>query len=320
MQTSTRFRRVRGFTLIELLVVIAIIAVLIALLLPAVQAAREAARRIQCTNNLKQIGLAMHNFENSRGGFCPNEFYFSGVGGQDVYYGWGAMILPYLEQANQSNNFNFGLAYAALDNQTVITVSNNVFLCPSTPGNRLMQGLYYWPDYNIDPNRKAQAGDYFVARHWSDTFIDSDDPIAIANEGAFAFPDVTTPDMTRKAAEITDGLSNTIAAFECAGFPALYQRRTLVAQDGDPGNWIGPWASYQSFEIDSWSYDGSIQGGPCVINCTNNWGGLYSFHPGGINVVMCDGSVRFLKETIAKSTLSSLITRYRGEIVSADSY
>jgi prepilin-type N-terminal cleavage/methylation domain-containing protein/prepilin-type processing-associated H-X9-DG protein len=313
-----------GFTLIELLVVISIIGLLIALLLPAVQSAREAARRAQCSNNLKQLGLAMTNFETSRGGFMPNEIYYEQpVGVSNVYYGWCAMILSYIEQAAQANSFNFNLAYTALENQTVVNARNNVFLCPSTPVDPQIQGLYYGINWDLDPNRRAQAGDYYVARHWADAnSLGTQDPATIPYQGPFAFLENVdiTPDKVKRAAEIKDGLSNTIAAFESSGRPAYYQRRNLVADVADPGNWWGPWASYQAFEINSWSYDGTIFGGPCVINCCNDIGAIYSFHPGGVNVAMCDGSVKFIKETIAKPTIGALITRANGEVLSADSY
>ena len=124
---------VRGFTLIELLVVIAIIGVLIALLLPAVQAAREAARRIQCGNNLKQVGLALHNYHDAVGSLPPGLLSKPGPDGDNTGPGWGwaAMILPQIEQAAVANAINFGLPIEAPANQTARLTKINMFVCPS---------------------------------------------------------------------------------------------------------------------------------------------------------------------------------------------
>ena len=140
MTRSLRSRARRGFTLIELLVVIAIIAVLIGLLLPVVQAARESARRAQCTNNLKQIGLAMHNYQSALDVFPPG--YVSRTLDGTLYgveigpgWAWGTMILAQLEQQPLFNAINFSVQIFAADSQTVRTASLSVFLCPSASGN-----------------------------------------------------------------------------------------------------------------------------------------------------------------------------------------
>src|SRR5438067_7704658 len=127
-----RERRTRGFTLIELLVVIAIMAVLIALLLPAVQAAREAARRIQCTNNLKQLGLALHNYE-SIAGALPPSVVVAKSGSTFWSNGWSihGRVLPFMEQGTAFNSINFSFSYSIPDNTTVSRLSLSSFLCPS---------------------------------------------------------------------------------------------------------------------------------------------------------------------------------------------
>ena len=151
----------RGFTLIELLVVIAIISVLIALLLPAVQSAREAARRLQCTNNLKQIGLALQNYEGTYGGYPPG--FIVGIWPPDpalpaAYYRWGvlAFLTPYLEQTNVFNSLNFSFPiYSPTDpstgftpifpaNTTAVATLVGLFLCPSDQGSDSRPGMVFW--------------------------------------------------------------------------------------------------------------------------------------------------------------------------------
>ena len=131
-------RKLRGFTLIELLVVIAIIAILVALLLPAVQQAREAARRTQCKNNLKQLGLALHNYESTYGMFPPSRITLSNPTFQ---ISWNTMILPYIEQDNAYRQYNTNLSWFNAVNDPVTTIQLPAFVCPSTPGSRPLPTL-----------------------------------------------------------------------------------------------------------------------------------------------------------------------------------
>jgi len=164
-------RQPRGFTLIELLVVIAIIAVLIALLLPAVQAAREAARRAQCTNNLKQIGIAMHNYHDQMGSYPPGEISqgtatgANSWGAQVSELGWRAMILPQMESGTAYNAINFSISSNAINNGAQFTAYNTVFttwLCPSdgtNGGGRLQSNTAtgQWTDQPLDPSTGQTA-------------------------------------------------------------------------------------------------------------------------------------------------------------------
>ena len=113
--------------------------------------------------------------------------------------------------------------------------------------------------------------------------------------------------------DITDGTTNTMLYFESAGLPDLYQGHMKVGEAEDAAS--GAWASWQSIRIMSYTYDGSTVGGPCVINCRNGWNAAYSFHTGGMNVALCDGSVRFLSENLDKSVISRLVGRADGEVV-----
>ena len=219
----------RGFTLIELLVVIAIIAILIALLLPAVQAAREAARRAQCTNNLKQIGLALHNYESSNGCFPPSgestNFGNSPATSQFVDGGWSALarLLPNMEGGSQFNalNFNYGYNDASGGNYTGAASVVNIFLCPSA--SRLNVGRD-----GIDPNDPITAtfGKGYGYTDYGATVYTDISPTLTPGVGASVatpFRDKNTrvngllkQGMTR-ISEVTDGTSNTIAIGEDAG-------------------------------------------------------------------------------------------------------
>jgi len=338
---NNRFRR-WAFTLIELLVVIAIIAILIALLLPAVQQAREAARRTQCKNNLKQIGIALHNYHDTH---TTLPFGWM-VGGDFNASVWGVQILPFLDQAPMWNQWNssvpawnnadtmFGKLTAADVQQNLDVIANKlpVYVCPSTSAKEV-------DDYDYTPagfpiTFTAARTDYIVTAGVFDDFS----RIAYSGNqggdrgGVFTFvgiePGTTdTGDSITRFRDITDGMSNTIAIGERVGGTEIFDAKRQVnptwttALGGVNG---GGWGDILNGEhwFGGSLYDGTPSvfaggnGGPCAVNCTNaRGGGLYSFHPGGAQVLLCDGAVRFLSANIAQHTLASLITRGKGEIV-----
>ena len=191
-----------GFTLIELLVVIAVIAVLIALLMPAVQSAREAARRIQCTNNLKQIGLGLHNYEGLVSAFPPSNI-AAIVGGTFTYNGFSvhARILPLMEQGVAFNAINFSFTHRTVQNSTVVGLALTCFLCPSDPN---MSGLTAFPS-GVDarvPCYGFNEGDWFLWNALSASGTNNPP----ATRGVFG------PNLSRRIAEFTDGLSPTLLA------------------------------------------------------------------------------------------------------------
>jgi prepilin-type N-terminal cleavage/methylation domain-containing protein len=332
----------RGFTLIELLVVIAIIAVLIALLLPAVQQAREAARRSQCKNNLKQIGLAFHSYHDAAKMFPFG--YYAVPSGPINAASWGLMLLPYLDQAPLYKRYDFrspamyppqtGHTAAVLNsNVAVISTPLAVYQCPST--------VVTSQTYNVSVPAGAIPG--FPAMAW--TAANSDYSAASGVLGVFAnqayanFPGGAGGNRegalgsftTTSTADLRDGTANTIMVGERTGGAEIYNlggqvanlsplsaaQQTLI-RTTNGGGWgdvlnAEHWLSGSQVT----GVTGTMAEGPCAINCTNARGrGFFGFHAGGAHFVMADGAVRFINQNIAQFTFAGLITRRKGENIS----
>ncbi|WP_437201260.1 DUF1559 family PulG-like putative transporter [Planctomicrobium sp. SH664] len=323
-------RRLSGFTLIELLVVIAIIAVLIALLLPAVQQAREAARRSQCKNNLKQLGLAMHNYADTYGMFPVPDIGITFAARTPTHWdmSWGISILPQLDQAPIFNKFDQNAPNGVSDiaNQPVVSMTLPVYICPTTPRSGPIQGIIEVQDpiasATVNPNFTAGASDYFIPRSFQDSGFTPSEVF-----GAFCYATAAgTLDTKRgggRIRDITDGLSNTMLILERAGFPDLKKRGNITK---DPSastypavvekHFNGWWASTQNDRIRAWNSEGTTYGsGPCVVNCSNDWGGAYSFHTGGMQVLLGDGAVCFLSENLDKRTFRGLIGKEDNDVL-----
>jgi prepilin-type N-terminal cleavage/methylation domain-containing protein/prepilin-type processing-associated H-X9-DG protein len=300
-----------AFTLIELLVVIAIIAILIGLLLPAVQKAREAAARTVCNNNLKQIGLACHNFESARGGLPPL------VWTQGTQHGWGPYILPYLEQDNLAKQYNWEVNYWDPENQPVANTYLKAFTCPSTPDpKRLVPSIdNITTTENSNPSRTGYASDYHA--HWRFW-----DPVV--------FPTLPWPETVgamdgyyntyRKFLEISDGTSNTGMMSESAGRPAHWVKGKKQADLIPSRPFRTAWPGAQGIPVQSFDETGLQFHGPCVVNCSNANGGMYSFHTGGVNMLFVDGSVHFVREGINKVVVYAIVSSKMGEVLSASDY
>jgi prepilin-type N-terminal cleavage/methylation domain-containing protein/prepilin-type processing-associated H-X9-DG protein len=311
----------RGFTLIELLVVVAIIAILIGLLLPAVQKVREAANRIQCTNNLKQLGFGLHNHHDTFGTFPP-AYVNKGPYLSTPYsftHGWAPHVLPFVEQQQLYSLYRWDFPLYAFENKDVCSRHLKVFQCASTPEqNRYME----FGPYQLF-GTKGACGDYTItlgvdAGLAQLGFVDSvsDYRGALTNTTTPALGPSSNPIPTNYADIQGDGASNTILLVEDAGRP----RRWLARQGGSDPQALegGPWNHFKGgIILQGKLANGTNNLGNCAMNCTNN-GEIYSFHTGGANVVFVDGHVRFLREGMDIRVLARLITRAGGEVVSDD--
>jgi prepilin-type N-terminal cleavage/methylation domain-containing protein/prepilin-type processing-associated H-X9-DG protein len=380
-----------GFTLIELLVVIAIIAVLIALLLPAVQAAREAARRSQCTNNLKQIGLALHNYHQGVGTFpigngqgARNAAY---SGGYSNWTDWGAMalLLPYMEQGPTYNAINFsfcsGGGYGAFANVTASTRLIAAYMCPSD--NNVGYGgapvsniatVTAWGQTCYPPNINSYRGSIGTTTStwgWTTGYMQCQpDPMNL-NGGGNPCNSFTTGlfayYISNGIQNVTDGTSNTIAYSESLvgdnNTVSVAHRNNSVGPVGGLGAAQVPDASainYQTVLVPALNTCSQVYKAGSAVNAGNGnrwgWGAVgislfntvvppnskqfpwntcsasgggadnstfsnvQSNHPGGVNVMFADGSVRFVKDSVSPQTWMALGTKSNGEVVTSDSY
>jgi len=335
-------RRRRGFTLIELLVVIAIIAILIGLLLPAVQKVREAAARMSCSNNLKQLGLALANYESSFGKLPPSLIVNignpPGGAGQPgspfpaIVHSWAVNLLPYIEQENIFRQYNmrfpwFAVVPGLVDNQTPLRNKIKTFICPSTPGgaDRTVSGTFsfgasfpytglgvtdYATNSSINPGSITFFG--YPAGTGQFSLFSGMRPQL---EGAGVPILGVAPSQPNTVVGITDGTSNTILLCESAGRPDLYiggARQTGANNDGG-------WGHHEN----DYGLDGAVSKtnrsspGNCVINCHND-NETYAFHTGGAMHAFVDGSVRFIKESISPQTYAALITAQGGSLTAAE--
>ncbi len=373
-------RRERGFTLIELLVVIAIIGVLIALLLPAVQQAREAARRIQCTNNLKQIGLGLHNYESTFGSFPPGGIADEAVAGiwggagQNNLMSWRGLMLPYMEGGAVNNAINFSLSMsnnngvsASAQWTSYMTIASS-WLCPSddnfqgvSPGYRRADppatdasGWCNYPNGAPPNNPFTNAGETRIpyanyagsfgdnyciggltppggpwetpintlpppgqpkigySGFWGTYFNDAVTGPGGSLRGIFSYRPRGTSVTT--LASITDGTANTLLVGE-----------VIPAQTADSNFWNHNGCTFGTTVPINWV---TLDPTPVRGWGSNNWKSRYSYaskglkskHPGGVNALFCDGSVKFLKNTISMATYCAIGSKAGNEVVSSDAY
>jgi prepilin-type N-terminal cleavage/methylation domain-containing protein/prepilin-type processing-associated H-X9-DG protein len=326
---SSRFRP--GFTLVELLVVIAIIGVLVALLLPAVQAAREAARRMQCQNNLKQIGLAIHNFHDSKKILPPaqRQSWSLTTNATVAGHSWATFILPYIEQQALHDKYDFGpnISWGDPPNDAGTGPTRNkiaTYLCPSAPTNRPpnpaninnpQRGMLdypatterTWPDPPATGNIWVSAQLYPFVRPGDPQFMGA---MGQDDWGQPASATTFRP-CNRSFASIVDGTSNTMLVAECAGKNGWW----LMGKKQPTEETAGPWANPNNrLNIGGFNPANPTDTvGPCVVNCANDKE-IYAFHPGTANTVLADGSVRGLSTTVSLDTVLKLLTRARGEV------
>jgi prepilin-type N-terminal cleavage/methylation domain-containing protein len=331
-----------GFTLIELLVVIAIIAVLTGLLLPAVQKVREAAARMKCANNLKQIGLALHNFESAKGGLPPCRVNnpapkFSNFADAKFVHSWAPFLFPYIEQQALYNRYNFDVNFEdATDtskgttNSVVITTQIPLFICPSAPDGD--DGPRVQTDFVVT---KMGVTDYSPT---TSIFLVTGNPyLTVRIAPSAGDPDIAKylrgvlgQNTYRSFGYVADGLSNTMAFAEDAGRPQIW----VMGRRSTPDFPIQPANSFRA-TIGGWTQQNNVINiaginpaipppqqnwpGPCIVNCDNGED-IYSFHPGGAHILMSDGAVRFLRDTASVNTVAMLLDPKDGLVAPTDDY
>jgi prepilin-type N-terminal cleavage/methylation domain-containing protein/prepilin-type processing-associated H-X9-DG protein len=336
----------RGFTLIELLVVIAIIAVLIALLLPAVQAAREAARRTQCVNNLKQLGLAMHNYHSTINTFpigamgirsptaiANGNLYPDGSLASNHRRTWAFMILPYLEKGAIFQAINFSMAFNPPAggngvNDTVSTLLIAGFSCPSDPtSNQIDQNNRREGNYVVNWGNSNWAQANTISGTTYNPFVGN--PLAPPNPVNFLGAPFTM-DKSFGIQNITDGTSNTLLMAEViigATAPTnQYEHRGDIYNDDyncamfnaytPPNSTIPDWIA------NSYCRYPYLTNPPCANTSTapNSYNASRSYHPGGVNALLADGSVKFFKNSTNVATWRALGSSQGGEVIDASSY
>jgi prepilin-type N-terminal cleavage/methylation domain-containing protein/prepilin-type processing-associated H-X9-DG protein len=288
----------RGFSLVELLVVIAIIAILLGLLLPAVQKVREAANRGTCAGHLTQLSVALHSLHDTQKRF-PATYYTNPA----IIHSWIPEVLPYIEQANIAQMYRFDRAWDHIDNQPAVMHPIKHLRCPSVPnaitvgtiGSQTYGLTDYTAIFDVDPTLIATG----ILLPWNG------DPLS-------AMP----VDTGGRILDITDGTSQTLLIAEVAGQPELYINGRRQSNSTPPPAWAGHTGS-MPINLDGWKADGSGPWGPCAVNCSNAHE-IYSFHTGGANIAMADGSVRYVRATITIQQMAAMVTRAGGETLTLD--
>lgn len=305
----------KGFTLVEVLVVIAIVGLLFALLLPAIQGAREAARRMQCQNNMKQLGIALQLFHDTQRTFPASGWTMAGPGNpKGKYVGWRPMVLPYLEQENVFRLYDNSLNWWEGTNLAVASIPIPIFRCPSTPQvPEVLRAIAKPPRPAIQFSTPLAPTDYEAMQG---VHLTSINPQRYNSVNRFS---VMHRNSLTRIADVRDGTSTTVAVVECAGRPEVY-RDGVKSIDLSNDQGIG-WADSEGpFSLDGADGEGTREGCTPAAGCTKainarNDNEPYSFHIGGAQFLFADGHVSFISEDIPLDVMAALCTRAAGEVV-----
>jgi prepilin-type N-terminal cleavage/methylation domain-containing protein len=311
-----------AFTLIELLVVIAIIAVLVGLLLPAVQKVREAAARMSCQNNLKQLGLSIHNYYGALNTF-PTSIRPAGVTSLPRI-SWLIGTLPYIEQGNVRTLYDTTTTWDSPKNLPLTSQPLKVMLCPSSPNPARLDGD---PQTNIW--NTVAVTDYAASTGVAAY-------ATTVNTTGQVLPGIMQKNSTVRVGDVTDGLSNTFLIVESAGRPQIYRLNTpfgtVPTNKVNGGGWARP---ASDFAFQTSTPDGSSYPGTCAANCTNGFdyptynmspfgtegtSEAYSFHTGVINALLGDGSVHTISSSVSVNVFAALVTRNGGEVNNSSAF
>lgn len=319
-----------GFHRFELALVVAVVVLTTGLSLPAIRAAQAEADRTRCQDHLRRLGQGFLAFEKVHGGLPPRR---SGFNNGAPYGGWGAYLLPHIGDDALAKKYNPKLDFFDPGNKAAVESPAPVFLCPASPGNRRLKIQSQASTKSENPDKDTvHTADCGVT-----DFISSNG--LLMPRGGYGLNALVADQMSGNQRQpmvdneflplrkITDGTSCTLLLIEQAGRPDVWRKGKKKEGEGQFGmsaNARGAWAGWGSIAFGPASAatgetPGRGDATDCTVNC-NNWFGLYSFHPGGANVLLCDGSVRFLNPTLDPLTLAYLTLRDDGHLIAADDF
>lgn len=319
--------RGRGRT--DLLVTIGLLTGVIGFLLPAVQAARADAARATCQDNLRKLGKGFAEYEKSHGGLPPRR---AGFNNGSPYCGWGAFVLPYIGEEAVARKYDMKYDFFDPANKEAVETQVKVYLCPASP-ERIVQIQSQASTKSANPDKDT----VYTVKSGPTDFIASNG--LLLTRGGYGLTPIVTDGMNgnqRQAMsdnddlplnKITDGLSCTFLLVEQAGRPSNWRNGKKKEGDGQFGmanNARGPWAGWGSIAFGAASAEtgetpGKGDATDLTVNCNNTFG-IYGFHENGANVLMCDGSVRFVGKKLNPLTLAYLTLRDDGHVISSDDY